>query len=220
MNRKNRSNHLFYTLLIIGGCAILGVMYQYNKSNNLPIRHLPYFGKKIFNGRDTVFHQIPDFDLVDQNGRAFKKKNLSGKIYVADYFFTTCQSICPIMKKQMGRIYKEFLSDSEVVLVSHTVNPEYDSVAVLKEYSKTLGVNQKKWIFLTGEKPKLYSLARNGYLLDAGVGSGGSDDFIHTQNFALVDKNFSIRGYYDGTDSLEVNRLINEIKLLKQEYSK
>lgn len=178
---------------------------------------LPYFGKKQFNGKDSVYHTIPDFTLINQNGDIITRKNLEGKIYVTDYFFTTCQSICPIMKKQMNRVYDKFKNDSEILFVSHTVNPEIDSVLTLKNYSKNLGIDNSKWIFLTGKKDLLYRLAREGYYLDASSGNGGPNDFIHTQNFALIDKKFQIRGYYDGTDSTDVSRLIKEIETLKKE---
>ena len=197
---------------------LLAGLYFSNKKNNLPIRYLPYYGnKKVMDG-DTVYPIIPDFMFTDQLGRPFTKKTLEGKIYVADYFFTTCGSICPVMSKQMKRVYDNFINDNEVIFVSHTVDPETDSVQTLKAYADKLNVSSDKWYFLTGNKKELYNLAREGYLLDASQGNGDVNDFIHTQNFALVDKNFQLRGYYDGTDSADIERLILEIKLLKQEY--
>lgn len=197
---------------------LLAGLYFSNKKNNLPIRYLPYYGnKKVMDG-DTVYPIIQEFMFTDQLGRPFTKKTLEGKIYVADYFFTTCGSICPVMSKQMKRVYDNFINDNEVIFVSHTVDPETDSVLTLKAYADKLNVSSDKWYFITGNKKELYNLAREGYLLDASQGNGDVNDFIHTQNFALVDKNFQLRGYYDGTDSADIERLILEIKLLKQEY--
>ena len=122
------------------------------------------------------------------------------------------------MNTNLERVYKEFKDKPEFMIVSHTVDPEMDTVPVLMEYAKKHGVVSKKWLFLTGEKPKLYDIARKGYLLNAEEGTGDADDFIHTQNFALIDKEKHIRGFYDGTDSLEINRLIQDVKLLLKEY--
>ncbi|MFN5460209.1 MAG: SCO family protein [Bacteroidota bacterium] len=208
----------FLPLALIVVCLILIGFFIYNRNRAVPIRHLPYYGKKKVNGNDSSYHIVPDFTFSNQNGKIISKKDIAGNIYVTDYFFTTCQSICPKMKKQMKRIYEYFKSDNDVIFVSHTVDPENDTVETLKKFSKQMNVNDEKWIFLTGSKEKLYDLARNGYFLDATSGNGGAEDFIHTQNFALIDKSFHIRGYYDGTDSSEVDRLIKEIELLKQEY--
>jgi protein SCO1/2 len=122
------------------------------------------------------------------------------------------------MSSQLERVYKEFKNRNDFLILSHTVAPEEDSVSVLMDYAKLHGVNDNKWFFLTGEKQKLYSMARQSYLLNAEEGNGGEDDFIHTQNFALVDKEKHLRGFYEGTDSLEVTRLIADIKLLLEEY--
>ncbi|MBC7863215.1 MAG: SCO family protein [Bacteroidia bacterium] len=206
--------------ILIGVLAalLLTGLFFYKRAEDAPIRYLPYFGEKKPVPGDTVYHSIPDFSFVNQDGKTITKENVRGKIYVADYFFTTCKSICPIMKKQMNRVYKNFLNDSEVVFLSHTVDPETDSVQTMKEFAARFNANSKKWMFLTGDKKSLYDLARKGYLIEASEGDGGAEDFIHTQNFALVDKEFHIRGYYDGTDSADVNRLIIEIDLLKKEY--
>jgi protein SCO1/2 len=163
---------------------------------------------------DTLFHSIPSFSLINQNGETITESIVKGKVYVVDYFFTTCQSICPIMSKQLDRVYKE---QKDVLILSHTVDPETDTPSILKEYSAKFQADPKRWLFLTGTKPDLYNLARTGYLLDAQEGNGGAEDFIHTQNFALIDKKGRIRGYYDGTDSSAVNDLITDIGFLLQE---
>ena len=118
----------------------------------------------------------------------------------------------------MKRVFDTFLNDSEIIFLSHTVDPETDNVEVLQKFANRLGVQNGRWYFLTGNKKQLYQMAREGYLLDAGEGNGDSSDFIHTQNFALIDKEFHLRGFYDGTDSTDIDRLIREIRLLKQEY--
>lgn len=163
---------------------------------------------------DTIFHTIPSFSLINQNGETINQSVVDGKVYVVDYFFTTCQSICPIMSKQLDRVYKE---QKDIMILSHTVDPETDTPAALKEYAGKFNADPKRWIFLTGDKPKLYELARTGYLLDAQEGNGGEEDFIHTQNFALIDKKGRIRGYYDGTDSSSVDQLITDIGFLLEE---
>ena len=144
---------------------------------------------------------------------------MKGKIYVTDFFFTTCQSICPIMSTELERVYKEFTSNKDVLILSHTVAPEEDSVNVLMDYATLHDVKDKRWLFLTGDKKHLYDMARTSYLLNMEEGNGDANDFIHTQNFALVDKERHLRGFYDGTDSLEVSRLITDMKLLLEEYA-
>ncbi len=137
---------------------------------------------------------------------------------MVEFFFTTCQSICPIMNSNLQKVYKRFADRNDVLLLSHTVDPEVDSVAALKAYASLMGVTDSRWLFVTGNKKELYEAARTSYLLNSDKGDGGADDFIHTQKFALIDKNQHIRGYYDGTDTLEVNRLITEMELLIQEH--
>lgn len=206
----------FQLPIFIGiGLILVGLLYFQKKQNKTPIRKLPYYGPAEL--ADKTQHTIPSFTFINQYNEPVTDKDVQGKIYVTDYFFVTCKSICPIMAKQMKRVYDEFKNDNDVLILSHTVNPEDDSVSVLKKYAEEHGVFDKKWLFLTGDKKHLYELARKGYLLNAEEGDGGPDDFIHTQNFALIDKHGHIRGYYDGTDSVEVSRLITDIKILKQE---
>lgn len=202
-------------LLIALGVILIGILYFQKKQNNEPVRKLPYYGPAEL--PDKSKHTIASFTFTNQYGETITNKDVQGKIYVTDYFFVTCKSICPIMAKQMKRVYDEFKNDNDVLILSHTVNPEEDSVPVLKKYAEQHGVLDRKWLFLTGDKKQLYEMARKSYLLNAEEGDGGPDDFIHTQNFALIDKHGHIRGYYDGTDSLEVSRLITDIKVLKQE---
>lgn len=163
------------------------------------------------------YHKIADFSLTNQNGEIITQENYKDKIYVADFFFTTCQTICPIMTDHMYFIQKELKNDSEVMLLSHTVTPEIDSVAQLKKYALKKGVNDAKWNLVTGDKKQIYDLARKSYLA---VKDYGNDqyDMIHTENFMLIDKKRQIRGFYDGTNPDEIKRLIDDIRALKKEY--
>ena len=213
----NSKFNFFWLLLLI---PVLFISWYFiSKKENLPARYLAYFGpKQALKVNDTTYHFIPDFEFTDQYNEKVNLETVKNKIYVTEYFFTTCKSICPIMNRHLEKIYKEFKPKKDFLILSHTVDPETDSVSVLKEYALIHGVNDKHWLFVTGSKAKLYELARKGYLLNAEEGNGGEEDFIHTQNFALIDKQQHIRGFYDGTDSLEINRLEQDIKLLYKEY--
>lgn len=162
-------------------------------------------------------HRIADFKLVNQNGDTITLQNLEGKIYVADFFFTTCPTICPKMSDQMQRVYKNYLNNPDVLILSHTVMPEVDSVSVLKAYANKYAANADKWMFLTGPKEDIYQLARKSYFAVISEGDGGVNDFIHTENFVLVDRQKRIRGFYDGTSEKDVDRLIKEIGYLLKE---
>jgi len=190
--------------------------------NKKPIRYLPIYGEKSLvnnNGKtDTVFHKVQAFKFINQDRKEATDATFNGSIYVTDFFFTTCHSICPIMSKQMERIYDTYKGNKDVKFLSHTVDPEIDTVEQLKRYADKHNANSEQWHFVTGSKKELYDIARTGYYLDAHQGDGGPDDFIHTQNFALIDKNKQIRGYYDGTDSTQVNQLIKDIELLLSEH--
>lgn len=164
-------------------------------------------------------HTIPPFSFINQYGQTISQNDLKDKIYVTDFFFTTCQTICPMMSKSMQRMQEVFMNEPDVLFLSHTVDPEIDTVAKMQDYAKRHEAIEGKWHFLTGNKKDLYHVARNGYLVTATEGDGGEEDFIHTQNFVLVDKFKRIRGYYDGTDSLEVNKMINDVNLLLAEYA-
>ena len=164
------------------------------------------------------YHKIADFSLINQNGDTITQNDYKDKIYVADFFFTTCQTICPIMTNHMVQIQKELINDNEVMLLSHSVTPEIDDVKQLKRYALEKGVNDKKWNLVTGDKKQIYELARKSYMAVKDNGDGGPFDMIHTENFMLIDKKQQIRGYYDGTNPKEITRLIKDIKRLKKEY--
>ncbi|UAB76315.1 SCO family protein [Mesoflavibacter sp. SCSIO 43206] len=164
------------------------------------------------------YHKIADFSLINQNGDTITQETYKDKIYVADFFFTTCQTICPIMTDNMADIQKEIKNDDEVMLLSHSVTPKIDSVAQLKRYAIKKGVIDSKWNLVTGDKGEIYRLARKSYL--AVKDDGMPDDYgmVHTENFMLIDKKRQIRGYYDGTKKDEIKRLLQDLKTLKKEY--
>ena len=165
------------------------------------------------------YHKISDFKLTNQNGKEITQANYKDKIYVADFFFTTCQDICPVMTKNMYQLQEELKNDNQILLLSHTVIPEVDTVEKLKEYAIENNVDDSKWNLVTGDKKQIYELARKSYL--AVEDSNYSQyDMIHTENFMLIDKEKQIRGFYDGTNSDDINRLLKDIEILKQSYNK
>ena len=165
----------------------------------------------------SKYHKISDFILTNQNGKEITQADYKDKIYVADFFFTTCQDICPVMTKNMYELQEELKYDNEILLLSHTVIPEVDTVKRLKEYAIENNVDDSKWNLVTGDKKQIYELARKSYL--AVEDSNFNEfDMIHTENFMLIDKEKQIRGFYDGTNSEEINRLLKDIEILKQSY--
>lgn len=179
---------------------------------------LPVIGEKTVGANgDTVYHTIGDFKLTDQDGETITNQTVKGKIYVADFFFATCQSICPQMSSQLVRVQDAFKNDGRFMILSHTVNPAHDTVAVLNDYAKGYGALKGKWHFLTGDKKYIYGLAKDSYLVNALQDDGTPEGFLHSELFILVDGHRRIRGMYDGTDSTDVNRLIGDIKLLETE---
>ncbi len=162
-------------------------------------------------------HTVLDFKLINQLGDTVTLTNLKGKIYVADFFFTTCQSICPKMTSQLTRVAKTYKDNEKVMIVSHTVDPETDSVATLKQYAEANGVNAKQWLMLTGDSKQIYGLARKSYFAVLDEPSPEGPDFVHTENFVLVDAHGRLRGFYDGTSKQAVDKLIADIDLLLEE---
>tara|TARA_B100001765_G_scaffold213297_1_gene178902 strand:- start:238 stop:903 length:666 start_codon:yes stop_codon:yes gene_type:complete len=161
------------------------------------------------------YHTISDFNLINQNGDIITQAFYDDKIYVADFFFTTCQSICPVMTKNMKKVQDKLINDKEILLLSHSVTPEIDSVEQLKRYAISHQINDDKWNLVTGDKKQIYNLARKSYLAveDNPI---GEYDMIHTENFILIDKKNQIRGFYDGTLELEIARLLDDIEILKK----
>ncbi len=163
------------------------------------------------------YHKISNFSLTNQNGETITQEDYDNKIYVADFFFTTCPSICPIMTENMFYIQEKTIN-KDILLVSYSVTPEIDSVAQLKKYAIEKGVDDSRWNLLTGEKKDIYELARKSYLVAKNNGDGGKYDMIHTENFVLIDKEKRIRGFYDGTNKEEMDKLLNDIQILENSY--
>jgi protein SCO1/2 len=179
--------------------------------------NLPIFGEREVSGTDTVYHKIGPFQFIDQDSTLITNETVKGKIYVADFFFTTCRTICPIMKTQMLRVYDSIKNDRDVLLLSHTIDPEYDTVGLLHDYADRLGVKSNKWHFLTGIKDSIYNIAQKSYFATAMEDKTEADGFIHSGAFLLIDKQQRIRGKYDGTKEEDVNRLLGDIERLKKE---
>jgi protein SCO1/2 len=219
-NPRSRSKLINLFVLLLAAGVFVYAFFIYDDTK--PLRYLAIFGPKEYeskNGRtDTIFHTIQDFHFTNQDGKMVTQKDLEGSVYVTDFFFTTCHSICPVMSSQMERVYNKYKGNPEVKFLSHTVDPEIDSVPQLKAYALKHNADSKQWLFVTGDKKDLYEIARKSYFMDAQQGDGGPDDFIHTQNFALIDKDKRIRGYYDGIDSSDVDQLMKDIDLLLKEY--
>lgn len=159
-------------------------------------------------------HTVLDFKLINQNGKEITQEDYENSIYVVDFFFTRCPSICPVMTNNMAKIQQMFSDKTEVKLLSISVTPTIDSVSVLRKYANDKGVIDAKWNVTTGNKKHIYNLARKSYFAAVEQGDGGLQDFIHTPNFVLVDKKKQIRGIYDGTDAAEIRRIIDDIKIL------
>ena len=168
----------------------------------------------------TKDHTIANFELINQNGETITQKNYKDKIYIADFFFTRCTNICIAMAYNMNELQEFYKDDDDIMFLSHSVTPVIDSVAVLKEYAINKGVIDGKWNVTTGSKKHIYELARKSYFAVIEDGDGGEDDFIHTEQFVLVDKERRIRGYYDGTDKEDMEKLKKDMILLKEEYSR
>jgi len=181
---------------------------------------LPVLGEKKLAGherRDTIYHTVGEFKLINQDKDTITEKTVENKIYVADFFFATCQSICPQMSKQLERVQNEFKDDKDFLILSHTVNPGHDTAEVLFNYAGKYGAVKNKWHFLTGSKRTIYDLAKFDYYVNALEDDGTPEGFLHSELFLLVDKKKRLRGMYDGTDSVAVNKLIADVKLLKTE---
>jgi protein SCO1 len=205
---------LFVTLFIcLGSCKQI-------EQKATTISSLPYFNSANFTPEwNEKNHKIPEFSFVNQNGETVTNKTYEGKIYVADFFFTTCPGICPKLTKNMNAIQDLYASDNNVMLLSHSVMPWVDTVEKLKIYAEENHVNNLKWNLVTGDKDALYDIARNGYFADEDFKkTGDKDEFIHTENFILVDKEGYIRGVYNGTIEIEIERLKRHIKILKEDY--
>lgn len=180
---------------------------------------LPILGERyVDDNQDTVYHQIAEFSFINQVGDTITKADVEGKIYVADFFFTTCPTICPIMKKEMLRVYEQFKDNPDFKILSHSIDPTHDTQEVLKDYAEKLGVEDAQtWNFLTGDQEKIFEIGQTSYLTTAMADQLEPGGFLHSGAFLLVDGQGRIRGVYDGTKSDQVDRLLNDIpKLLKK----
>jgi protein SCO1/2 len=190
-------------------------------------KRLPILGErepveKVIDGKtvvDTIYQTIPPFSFINQDSTVFTDKNLEGKIYVADFFFTSCTSICPIMHRNMLKVYQEFKDNNEVGIVSHTIDFKYDTPSKLKSYATKLGVTRDQWQFLKGSKDSVYQLAEKNYLVAVAEDKTATDGYIHQGWFILVDKDKRLRGAYDGTKPDQVETLIADMKALLKEYN-
>ncbi len=199
------------------GIAIIGCMVFYGCAEKAD--RLPIFGQREVVGADTIYHTIANFGFVDQDSALVTNETFKDQIYVADFFFTSCRTICPIMKTQMLRVYDSTAVMPDVKLLSHTIDPEYDTVALLRDFANRLGVTSERWHFVTGIKDSIYKVAQTSYFATAMEDKSEPDGFIHSGAFLLIDKDRRIRGKYDGTKEEEVNRLIADIKRVRKEYA-
>ncbi|MEX0998017.1 MAG: SCO family protein [Flavobacteriaceae bacterium] len=211
----------FAVVMLVLSAIIITAIYSVLK----PTPKLPVYQPNMVNAElvDSTkqyikkYHTISDFALVNQNGDTITQKAYENKIYIADFFFTTCPTICPIMTDNMVKLQDILKDQNDVLLLSHSVTPEIDSVSVLKAYAEKKGVKDAKWNLVTGDKKHIYDLARKSYLVAKDEPYGGDYDMIHTENFVLVDTKKRIRGFYDGTNWDEMELLLKDLEILKAE---
>jgi len=211
--------------LVIGGLSLailLVLAYVFSLQVRKPASRLPYYSFNVAENKiektSTLGQHIGTFSFTDQLNNPFTQEEVKNTVFVADYFFVQCPGICKRMSSELQRVYAKFEQQTDFKILSHTSKPEEDSVEALMDYAKMYGVkDQSKWVFLTGNKKELYQVARSQYFIVDEEGDGGEDDFIHTERFVLVDKQGYLRGYYDGTDSIDVDRLMIDIQDLLQQ---
>jgi protein SCO1/2 len=207
--------------LVLGFLLVLApALFLILRTGKHNFRYLPYYGEKEVNAPgDTTYYTVPPFSFTDAYGHIVSDSSTAGKIIVADFFFTTCTSICPIMSRQMQQL--QFKLDDpafeDILFLSHTVDPANDSLPVLRKYARKLEADSGRWKFLTGDAAAIYRQGNAGYLLSALEDSTAAEQFVHDERFVLVDKRRHIRGYYDGTDTEEMNRLVTDLKMLMKE---
>lgn len=207
---NKRSLYLLILICVFSACK------QASK-NQLPIYNPIDFNPELVDRslqKNSANHTVSDFELINQNGKILTQQDYKDKIYIVDFFFTRCPSICPVMTDNMFKLQKEFLNNNDIMLLSLSVTPEIDSISVLRKYADDHGVIDSKWNITTGNKMHIYELARKSYFAVVEQGDGGLQDFIHTPNFILVDRKKQIRGIYDGTKDEEIIRLVSDLKIL------
>ncbi|OYU96991.1 MAG: SCO family protein [Bacteroidetes bacterium B1(2017)] len=203
--------------VFIGLSLLLGSCHEHHA---LPIMGNRSAIEKVVDGKtviDTLYATVPNFAFVNQDGDSVTQENVKGKIYIADFFFTSCPTICPVMKKQLIRVYDKFKTDPNFLILSHTIDPEYDTLALLKDYCSRLGSDGKHWMFLRGNREATYDLAEKGYYSTALPDSTAPGGFVHSGGFILVDSKGRVRGIYDGTEEKAVDHLMEDILILKEE---
>ncbi|CAN5356719.1 SCO family protein [soil metagenome] len=215
-----------WSKIICSPIIYLTVFYLFAAScnNNQREKNLPILGNRVLSGensseKDTIYHTIADFKFLDQDSSTITHKDYQGKVYVADFFFTSCPTICPVMKSQMLRVYEKFKDNEEVMILSHTIDPEHDTIPLLKSYAERLGISGPKWRFVTGNKDEIYDIGQGSYMVATAEDKLEPGGFIHSGAFILVDKDRRVRGIYDGTKEDQVDKLINDIPVLLQEYN-
>jgi protein SCO1/2 len=210
-------NKIVSTLLFIGLITSCG-----SGNEKLPILGRKEIKNVEFDGKiraDTIYHTIPDFSFVNQDGEEVTQETFKDKIYIADFFFTTCPTICPIMKTQMLRVYEKYKDNDQVLILSHTIDPKHDSVEVLHDFADRLGVSSKTWHFVTGDQDEIYDIGQNSYMVTSREDPDEPGGFLHSGAFLIIDKQSRIRGIYDGTKPDKVDKLMEDIDKLLREYA-
>ena len=216
---------MFYSIKVLKSTGALALVALVLACDNTPQR-LPIMGERDAVTRevegkmvtDTVYHSIPDFAFINQDGDTVTQKNVEGKIYITDFFFTSCPTICPVMKRQMIKVYDKIKDNPDVLILSHSIDPDHDTPAVLNKYARDLGMQGTQWMFLTGSKEKIYDIGQSSYLVTAKEDDTAEGGYIHSGAFILVDKDRRVRGMYDGTTDEGTKKLINDIDVLLAEY--
>jgi protein SCO1/2 len=223
MRKLQKILNRFFLLLIV---IIISCKNKKKEEFLSRVNTLPYYNDASFtpkwidskNDELSSFHKIPNFELINQNGEKVTQKTFENKIYIADFFFTTCPGICPMMTLSMLKLQEEFKKDTAVLFLSHSVTPTIDSVAKLKEYALDNGIMDKKWHLVTGNKKEIYDLGRKFYFVEEDLGEPkGIDEFLHTENFVLIDRNKHIRGIYNSLNRVSLAQLIVDVKALQKE---
>lgn len=216
----DRLKRILITFGIIG-IPVLFVIF--GKLGTMHYNSLPIYGERELSnngqGPDTIYHTVPNFNFTSQTGKQITPLTFEGTVYVASFFFTTCPDICPNMNAQLSRVYEKYKGNPKVKFLSHTVDPNRDSVEVLAQYAKSLDVDNEKWLFVTGNKDSIYNIAMRGYMVTVSEGDAKPISFLHTEKLILVDMDKRIRGFYEGTETNDVNKLIDDIQMLLKEYS-
>lgn len=216
MKQTSTLGKLFVLVAILVVPSLAYLLMTTGKNN---FKKLPYLWPQSLDAKgDTIYQTIPPFSFTNQEGNTITEKDLEGKIYVAAFFFASCQGTCPKITTQLARVQERFKAVRDLRILSFTVDPDRDSVKALEEYGMKFMVKPGKWHLLTGEKNKLYELATKGFFANAGEGMEGTEEFIHTENVMLIDKERKVRGMYTGTDPKEIERLMDEITVLLTEY--